>query len=672
MDRTILDRLHREAAARFFGRERELTRLESWISDDDGPAVVFVHGIGGIGKTSLLDALERRAKATAITLLRFDCGEIEPTPRGVLHALREHVSHELTSVDAAAEALAKLAGRIVLAFDDYQRFRLLDAWLRQTFIPALPAATCVLLSSREPPADGWTLSPGWSGLVHTLELDPLDDEAVNAVLDYENVTVDTAARVRVLAKGHPLLLRLAIGATMTEASGPASDALNADQVISTLAARFVEDVNERDLRRVLDCAAVLRRVTRPLLAAMLDVEDPGPLIERLCALPFVTAAQDGLVIHETVRSAVARSLYAIDPERYRALRRAAWNQLRKEVEAVGRVELWRYTADILYLVEQPSIREAFFPTDVPQQIVEPARPEDESEIARITRRHDGREEERAILAWWRELSDSFSVVRGSGGEVLGYSILAFAGQIGECVARDDAVAASWLAHVQAARLPDACPVLFARRLLTRDSGEGPSIERAACFLDIKRTYLENPRAARIYTAMHVDEEFLSVFRPLGFGVLGDLAAEQDGRRLDTLMLDFGPGGIPAWIAGLIDTQYQTTPQPVALDVASRALLLYGRNVPLTRLEYGVMRHLVRNVDRVVTRDELLRDVWDRPFGGSNVVDAVMRTLRKKLGAQARTVETVKGHGYRFLGFDPHADPSDDAALKRHSSGRAAN
>jgi DNA-binding response OmpR family regulator len=94
-------------------------------------------------------------------------------------------------------------------------------------------------------------------------------------------------------------------------------------------------------------------------------------------------------------------------------------------------------------------------------------------------------------------------------------------------------------------------------------------------------------------------------------------------------------------------------------VDARALVLDGRKVGLTRLEFGVMRHLVENVGRVIARDELLREVWDQPFGGSNVVDAVMRTLRKKLGERARTVETVKGHGYRFLGFDPPADPEAD-------------
>jgi DNA-binding response OmpR family regulator len=40
-------------------------------------------------------------------------------------------------------------------------------------------------------------------------------------------------------------------------------------------------------------------------------------------------------------------------------------------------------------------------------------------------------------------------------------------------------------------------------------------------------------------------------------------------------------------------------------------------------------------------------VWGRAFVGSNVVDASVRSLRKKLGAHAGAIETVKGFGYRF-------------------------
>jgi len=52
----------------------------------------------------------------------------------------------------------------------------------------------------------------------------------------------------------------------------------------------------------------------------------------------------------------------------------------------------------------------------------------------------------------------------------------------------------------------------------------------------------------------------------------------------------------------------------------------------------------------VSRDELLDHVWKQPHAGSNVVDAVMRSIRSKLGRFAPSIETVVGHGYRFERF----------------------
>jgi hypothetical protein len=649
MDGTIRDRMEREQAARFFGREQELAELASRLVDDSGPAVTFVHGVGGIGKTTLLDALERRAQAAGLTVMRFDCGAIEPTPRGLLHGLGERLGQDLATIDVAAQVLADLDGRVALVFDDYQSFRLLDSWLRRTFIPALPDHVRVLLSSRAAPADGWVLTPGWRGLVDILQIGPLDDDAVDALLQSEHVPVDAVPRIRAFAGGHPLALRLAAGATGNR-SRSAAPSMEPNQIVATLATRFLEDVGDPDTRRALEAAAVLRRATRSVLAEMLGTVEIDPILSRLRGLPFVTLAPDGLMIHEMVRLALAQWLRAVDPKRYQDLRRVAWNHLRREVESVGRVQLWRYTADILYLVEQPSVREAFFPADIPQQLVEPARPDDGEGIVAITRRHDGSEGARAVSAWWEELPDAFSVVRGAHGDVLAYSILTFAPRVSERITKEDPVVDSWLAHAAAAGLPDDRPVLFSRRLLTRDGGERSSIERAACFIDVKRIYLENPRAARIYTAMHLDEELLAVFRPLGFRVLEDLSVEQDGRRLETLMLDFGPEGIPGWIARLVDALYGAPAPRFGLDAGARALVLDGLSVPLTRLEFGVMDYLAKNEGRVVTRDEMLREIWHQPFGGSNVVDAVIRTLRKKLRSDGRAIETVKGHGYRFRGF----------------------
>ena len=97
----------------------------------------------------------------------------------------------------------------------------------------------------------------------------------------------------------------------------------------------------------------------------------------------------------------------------------------------------------------------------------------------------------------------------------------------------------------------------------------------------------------------------------------------------------------------------------ALDLGNRALIVDNASIPLTPLEFGVMRRLVASRGTVVTRDELLQDVWKQPFAGSNKVEAVVRTLRRKLAGHAGAIETVTGHGYRFRGWDEHARAAAD-------------
>jgi DNA-binding response OmpR family regulator len=78
------------------------------------------------------------------------------------------------------------------------------------------------------------------------------------------------------------------------------------------------------------------------------------------------------------------------------------------------------------------------------------------------------------------------------------------------------------------------------------------------------------------------------------------------------------------------------------------LLVEGRRIGLTRLEFGVMQYLVEREGKAVSRSGLLSDVWGYAYeGGSNVVDAAIRSLRKKLGQNATQIETVSGVGYRY-------------------------
>ena len=73
-------------------------------------------------------------------------------------------------------------------------------------------------------------------------------------------------------------------------------------------------------------------------------------------------------------------------------------------------------------------------------------------------------------------------------------------------------------------------------------------------------------------------------------------------------------------------------------------------LPLTPLEFGVLQSLLQRKGKAVSRATLIEEVWGQAYvGGSNVIDVVVRSLRKKLGRKAAALETVRGVGYRFRG-----------------------
>ena len=75
----------------------------------------------------------------------------------------------------------------------------------------------------------------------------------------------------------------------------------------------------------------------------------------------------------------------------------------------------------------------------------------------------------------------------------------------------------------------------------------------------------------------------------------------------------------------------------------------GTAVRLTRREFELLRYLVHNRNRVVSRDRLLERVWgyDRMVE-TRSVDVHVGRLRGKLGAAGHQIETVVGLGYRFV------------------------
>lgn len=87
---------------------------------------------------------------------------------------------------------------------------------------------------------------------------------------------------------------------------------------------------------------------------------------------------------------------------------------------------------------------------------------------------------------------------------------------------------------------------------------------------------------------------------------------------------------------------------VKLDTSAKKAYRNGQEIKLTLKEFSLLEYLMRHPNQVLTRDQILGNVWDFAFDSfSNVVDVHITNLRKKINDHGKLVETVHGVGYRL-------------------------
>ena len=88
--------------------------------------------------------------------------------------------------------------------------------------------------------------------------------------------------------------------------------------------------------------------------------------------------------------------------------------------------------------------------------------------------------------------------------------------------------------------------------------------------------------------------------------------------------------------------------PLTMDVDRHEVSVNGQEVELTRREFDLLRYLLENKEKVVTREVLLDNVWGFDFvGETNTVDVYIRFLRSKIDERfhIKLIHTVRGVGY---------------------------
>lgn len=94
------------------------------------------------------------------------------------------------------------------------------------------------------------------------------------------------------------------------------------------------------------------------------------------------------------------------------------------------------------------------------------------------------------------------------------------------------------------------------------------------------------------------------------------------------------------------------PAGLTLDEDSRTVSINDIPLNLTRLEFDLIQHMVLNLGRVLSREQLLSQAWGYDFvGGVRAVDSAVKRLRKKIrliDPELTLIETVRGVGYRMV------------------------
>ena len=620
-----LGALLQERAGAIAGRERERALLGELL-EDGGPVAAYLHGLAGIGKSALLHAFAADARAAGAVTVEIDAHTIYATEGAFLNA----VSGE-GDVEAAAAALGARGEQVVLLVDTYEMLRMLDRWMARTFLPALPAHVRVVLAGREAPSDHWR---AYGPLLRGVPLATLAPADAEAMLRESGVDDATARGINSVAHGHPLSLQLAAWA-LRDRPGLAIEEIAAGPVGEELARVYLDGL-DAPTRRALDAAALTRRTTLSLLEAMLPGDAPADAYARLRRLPFVEHGADGLVVHDTVREATAALLRASDPQAYWRMRAAAWSRLRCELRGAPRRDLWRYTADMLYLIEEPAVHEAFFPAAVGEHWVVTAEPDDLPAIRALAA--ERRIDPELLRGWWDAVPEAFLVTREGDGSVSGFACLAEPHALSPRLLDRDPLAGRWREDLRRNPLPRGQRALYLRWITSRDLAYVPF---GALLLAVTRTYVElRPELRRVYARA---TDFVGADASCAVA-MGYLPLEGDPK---SVCVDFGPASVDGWLAELGERQLSVVPDG-GLEPAGNRVVLDGRAVDLTRLEAEVLAYLQRHEGAAVERAALLRDVWGYDWtGGSNVIEVVISALRRKLGAHAGKIETVRGVGYRL-------------------------
>lgn len=436
------DRLAAARRAGFVGREAEIELFVQAIALSPPPfAVLFVHGPGGIGKTTLLERYAHEAHAREIPTTWLDARTVRPDASSFLAALGASSIEQLAS---------RLAPRHVIFLDTLEEIRAIDPWIRTTLVPALPEGALLVLAGRDAPSPSWREDAGLAALVRVRALRNLRVEESDALLAARGVAAAHRARAHALTHGHPLALALVAEGARIDGSVP----MLAPDVVRALLERIVRDLPSADRRAALEIAALLR-VTNEAALADLGVSDPADALAWLRSLSFVHQTDEGVAPHDLVRDAVLAELDQRDPARRAELVARCRARNRRALASSSPRVRERAFFDVVFAFRDDPTMRAYYQWDGERGGGGSARPLSSDELTPLLDRlahHEGSRSRELAARWWQEQPEAFHTLLDGRGANLGAIVYLHLSQL-DGASADPAIASALAATAAAPSRP---------------------------------------------------------------------------------------------------------------------------------------------------------------------------------------------------------------------------
>lgn len=447
MTTRLADRLAAARRRLFVGRTTEKQLFQAAVTAAELPFfVLFIHGPGGVGKTSLLHEFVTLAEAGGTQPVYIDARNVDPSPESFLAALSLALG-ETPPTDPLQTLLAR-SGRTVILVDTYETLAPLDAWLRDLFLPQLPANTLFVVAGRNPPVASWRADPGWQSLVRVLPLRNLTPAESRTYLSARTIAPDEHSPITEFTHGHPLAISL-VADVLEQNPGLRFEPTSAPDVVRALLERLVQETPSPAHRFALEASALVRLMTENLLAAMLGMADVHEIFGWLRELSFMEAGRQGLFPHDLVREALTADLRWRNPDWYTELHKRARDYYMERLHQTQGPNQRRILLDFVFLhrdnfVLRPYFESFFEGHDVPTLWIDRMNAGDRPLLVEMVRRYEGDESAHLAEEWFTRQPEAAIVVRDTQQQVQGFlTILALHEATPEALASDPATAAAW-------------------------------------------------------------------------------------------------------------------------------------------------------------------------------------------------------------------------------------